>query len=82
MKKWAVEKLAGAESRWECLFYYGRVFKGMWAGKIGEERGGCGAVKKKAETIGFHHWRSKGELEDPLVDIRSFVFKSVLFSLP
>ena len=83
MKKWAVEKLAGAESRLECLFYYGRVFKGMWAGKIEKKREvGRGAVEKKAETIGFHHWRSKGELEDPLENTRSFVFKSVLFSLP
>ena len=83
MKKGAVEKLAGAESRWECLFYYGRVFKGMWAGKNRERReGGRGSGEEKAETRGFHHWRSKGELEDPLVNTRSFVFKSVLFSLP
>ena len=41
--------------------------------------GGRGAGEEKAETRGFHHWRSKGELEDPLVNTRSFVFKSVLF---
>jgi len=32
-EKWGVKKLAGAESRWECLFYFGRVFKGKWNGK-------------------------------------------------
>jgi len=48
--------------------------------KIEREReGGRGAVKEKAETRGFYHWRSKGELEDPLENTRSFVFKSVLF---
>ena len=78
-EKWGVKKLAGAESRWECLFYYGRVFKSKWAGKIERREGGSAVEKKEAETQGFHHWRSKGELEDPLVNIRSFVFKSVLF---
>ena len=44
-----------------------------------EREGGRGAVEEKAETRGFHHWRSKGELEGPLENTRSFVFKSVLF---
>ena len=43
------------------------------------EGGGRGAVEEKAKTRGFHHCRSKGELEDPLENTRSFVFKSVLF---
>ena len=79
LEKWGVKKLAGAESRWECLFYYGRVFKGKWAGKIERREGERAAVEEKTETRGFHHWRSKGEFEDPLENTRSFVFKSVLF---
>ena len=51
MKKWAVEKLAGAESRWECLFYYGRVFKGKWDEKIERERRRtCCGEKRGRET--------------------------------
>ena len=44
-----------------------------------KREGGRGAGEEKVETRGFHRWRSKGELEDPLVNTRSFVFKSVLF---
>ena len=51
----------------------------MWAGKIGEERGGRGAEEKRAETQVFSPLDKQGELEDRLMNTKSFVFKSVLF---
>ena len=86
LKKWAVKKLAGAESRWECLFYYGRVFKGMWAGKI--ERGEKEDVvlerrrqKQEVFIIGEAreslkiHWWTQGVLSS-----RVFYFSTLAFN--
>ena len=61
MKKWAVEKLAGAESRWECLFYYGRVFKGKGAGKIERERRRTCCREKRGRDTRFSPLEKQGK---------------------